>query len=160
FDSQRANDAIDRVRKLCAAFIADVGRDAQEVSVRLSVEARYPNQIWEIEVPLEVDGFHGPGDVERLRQAFHRVHHELFAVNDPGSAVEVVSWHGRASVEVGTVDVVVRPADSVSATVGSRRVLFPDLGEHEASVHRLESLAAGTSVAGPAIVESALATLV
>ena len=36
----------------CRAFIAGPGAASLEQHIELSVEARYPHQVWEIEVPL------------------------------------------------------------------------------------------------------------
>ena len=76
---------------------SSTGRAEAAVSsaIEFSVEARYPHQIWELEVPLAVERFAGPDDVERLRQDFHAVHEEIFAISDPDSPIEIVAWRAR-----------------------------------------------------------------
>ena len=51
---------------------------------------RYPDQAWEIEVPLRRPRFSSRGDVEALVADFHGVHKDLFAVNDPQSPIEMI----------------------------------------------------------------------
>ncbi len=57
------------------------GADAVTSRVVLSVEARYPHQVWDIEVPLSSRRFTTASDVESLREAFHRAHERIFAVS-------------------------------------------------------------------------------
>ena len=61
------------------------------------VEARYPYQVWELEVPLGAGSFADDGDVERMVEAFHDVHERVFAVKEPGQYVECIYWKGRAT---------------------------------------------------------------
>jgi N-methylhydantoinase A len=68
--------------------------------VELVAEARYPGQVWELEVPLRAHSFSGPADLEQLVEDFHTVHEEVFAVRDPDSPLEIVGWRARASVSV------------------------------------------------------------
>jgi N-methylhydantoinase A len=156
FDADTVNRVLDDLHAQCAGFAgAAAGAD-----VRLSVEARYPQQVWEIEVPLELRRFDGAGDVERLRQAFHRAHEELFAVSDPDSAVEVVAWRARVRVGLGEVELPARPATGTAPAATTRTVRFPGAGAVDTAVHRLEALERGATVAGPAIVESPFTTIV
>ena len=46
------------------------GAEAEFVAIDWTTEARYPDQAWEIEVPLRRRRFDGPGDVERSRCRF------------------------------------------------------------------------------------------
>ncbi len=160
FDVDGANAVLDRLRAECDAFAARAGAEARSVDVALSVEARYPQQVWEIEVPLAVERFESPDDVERLRRDFHRVHEQLFAIADTASAVEVVTWRARVRVDLGDVELPSAPTGGVAAAPATRSVRFPAFGRHEAAVHRLDELGAGAVVAGPAIVESPFTTVV
>ena len=61
----------------------------------ISREARYPDQVWEIEVPLGPAGSRGDADRLALEEDFHAAHQALFAVADPGSPIEIVSWQAQ-----------------------------------------------------------------
>jgi N-methylhydantoinase A len=158
FDADRANAVLDRLRASCAAFASDAGNHVDATPrIDLSFEGRYPQQVWEIEVPLPVERFDADGP-ERIRDAFHRVHEQLFAVVDADSPVEIVTWRARVRLPLGEVALPVpRPSDAMPET---RPVRFPTLGRHETPVHRLDALAAGRRIEGPAIVESPVTTVV
>jgi N-methylhydantoinase A len=75
---------------------AGIARD--DAVVELVAEARYPGQVWEMEVPLRAHSFASDADLHQLVEDFHTVHEEVFAVRDPESALEIVGWRARASV--------------------------------------------------------------
>jgi N-methylhydantoinase A len=161
FDFELANTTIAELREECAAFRAGPGAAAVESRVVLSVEARYPNQVWEIEVPLPVERFDGPADVAALEEAFHRVHEELFAFADRGSHVEIVAWRAQIRCTLhADADVSISAAGDHGAEARTRTAYFSGAGLVEAEVHRFSSLVEHEAVAGPAIVESPVTTLV
>ena len=59
------------------------------------VEARYPYQVWELDVALPKGRFEGQADLDATIEAFHREHERVFAVKEPGQQVECVYWRGR-----------------------------------------------------------------
>ncbi len=155
FDADAVNALLDDLRARAATFAAGAAAE-----IRLSAEARYPQQVWEIEVPLAVERFAGADDVERLRQDFHRVHEELFAVSDRDSAVEVVQWRARVRIGLGEVSLPPLVATGTPTATATRTVHYPGSGAHDAAIHRLEELAHGQAIRGPAIVESPFTTVV
>ena len=66
--------------------------------INFSVEARYQEQVWEIEVPLARPEFTSDDDVAALVESFHDTHDALFAVRDTGSDVEVLTWVAQVSL--------------------------------------------------------------
>src|SRR5262249_1268736 len=59
------------------------------------VEARYPYQVWELDVALPNGKFDGQAGLDAMIEAFHREHERVFAVKEPGQQVECVYWRGR-----------------------------------------------------------------
>jgi N-methylhydantoinase A len=161
FDAARAAEVLGRLRAGAERFLAGVGDGAVESGVRLSIEARYPHQVWEIEVPLQGDRLETPDEVERLREAFHEAHEELFAVRDAGSPVEVVTWraHARCALRHGGLPPArVEPAHGAVAV--ERTAYFPELGFVATPVRSFDELPVGEPLAGPLIVESPVTTIV
>jgi N-methylhydantoinase A len=156
FDRDGVNRVLAALRERCDEFAR--GSDAAEL--RFSVEARYPQQVWEIEVPLGVERIAGEADVEALRDEFHRVHEQIFAITDPGSAVEFVQWRARARVGLGGVERLPRLQLGTPRPSAERQVRFPGFGPATAAIHQLAAIEAGATVEGPAIVESEFATVV
>jgi len=151
-----------------AAFAYDgVNRALAELDERCRVlaggevehwaEARYPHQVWELELPLRSGRFEGPADVAALVEDFHELHREVFAVHDPDSPVEVVGWRARVRVPLAGGGALERPAPADGLVGGRRRAWFPETGRVDVAVRPIEDL---TLVQGPAIVEAGLTTIV
>jgi N-methylhydantoinase A len=161
FDFDGVNRVLADLEAQCQAFIAGPGQGSLSQEIEFFAEARYPDQVWEIEVPLAGARFQGPDDVAALVQAFHRVHEDIFAIADPQSGVEVVGW---------TASVKCRLRESVNASLvardvergadRTRAVYFPGVGSTQAVVRRFEAMRVGETLAGPAIIESPFTTVV
>ena len=160
FDEARAAGVLAGLRSRCEAFAARAGTGAREVEIRYSVEARYPHQVWEIEVPLRGETLAGAGELAAFREDFHVLHDQLFAVRDDAAPVELVSW--RAHVRC-----VLREHPPGQARAGfalaredaTREVYFPDVGFTEVPVLPAASLPAGP-VPGPLVIESPVTSVV
>jgi N-methylhydantoinase A len=160
FDYEAVNSILDELRTRCQGFIDGPGSGALESEIELFVEAHYPDQVWELEVPLTVTTFSGPDDVERLRQDFHTAHLEAFAINDPESSIEVMSWHARVRCRLREPGLGGRAAAATAAVDGVREVFFPETGVVEAKVRLFDAMDPGTRFDGPTIIESPITTVV
>ena len=160
FDRDGANVVLARLEERCRLFAKEAG-DGAAFTIDWSTEARYPDQAWEIEVPLRGARFNSAADVAGLLADFHRTHQEVFAVSDPGSPIETVGWNAEVRCRIGTaVPGRVRSAET-SAKLPSRRVRFLAAREsREVEVFRFEAIPAGAKVVGPAIVESSFTSIV
>jgi N-methylhydantoinase A len=161
FNRDAVNRLLDQLEESCQSFIDGPGAGALESSIEFFAEARYPEQVWEIEVPIESRRFDSEADVATLVEAFHDAHQDIFAINDPGSGIEVVGWTASVKCrlreqESGTLVA----ADVTTAIEGSRKAYFSGIGFVDAAVHRFETMPVGETLAGPAIVESPFTTVV
>ncbi|MSP82466.1 MAG: hydantoinase/oxoprolinase family protein [Alphaproteobacteria bacterium] len=159
FDAARVNDVLADLMRQCQGFIDGPGADAGEPSIAYSVEARYPHQIWEIDVPVRSHRFGAPDDLDRLIADFHAQHRAIFAIDDPGSDVEFVTWHARVRCRLP------RGGEAGLAIEGGRperirKIYLAGQGWTEARVRGFASLSTETPLAGPAIVESPFTTVV
>jgi N-methylhydantoinase A len=153
-------DALSRLQDKCAEFAAGPGASAVSAAITSVAEARYENQVWEIDVPVEAEGFAEPEAIGRFRAAFDRQHKSLFGVEDPASAVEIVALRTSVSCCL-TVRDGFRLADAEDgADRPPRYVTFPGHGRIEVPVRRLDSLPEEVDYAGPAILESPFTTVV
>lgn len=160
FDRDGVNAVLERLEAQCRQFAAGPGAGALESSVDWVAEARYPDQAWEIEVPLRAPRFASADDVAALAADFHAAHQDVFAVSDPHSAVEAVGWSAEVRCRVASGD----PGRLAAAADGrtalpSRRVRFAS-GWCDAPVHRFETLPDGAEIFGPAMVESGFTSIV
>jgi N-methylhydantoinase A len=159
FDFEAANDVLRGLRRRGEKFIAAAG--LQDGRIELAVEARYANQVWEIEVPLPVESFAGTADVDRFIAAFHAAHEAVFAIRDEASPVEIVGWTARAACRLAArSDYSLADAGPADALPAVRRAYFSGTGFVEAALHDFGRLAVGETLCGPAIVESPFTTII
>ncbi|GAA1835630.1 hydantoinase/oxoprolinase family protein [Pseudonocardia ailaonensis] len=161
FDFARVGAVTDGLVQRAREFVASTGVADELADIRLVAEARYPHQVWEVEVPLPTLRISSAADVAALADAFHKTHEKLFAISDPASVVEVVGWRVRASCRTRTT-----PLGQVDAGPArprgqrTRPVYFTGHGEVQAVVRAHDDIAPGEVVEGPAIVETPVTVVV
>jgi len=133
-----------------------------EPAVELLAEARYPGQVWELELPLRRARFTTSEDLDELSEDFHRLHEEVFAVRDQQSPIEVVGWRARVRASAGSSGSLVSASER-QGRVGrlgrerrerredSRRMVH--LGSGGAQELPVIELASLSQTTGPAIIE-------
>lgn len=161
FDRDAVNRLLDQLEGNCLSFIDGPGAGAIETTIEFFAEARYPEQVWEIEVPIDSRRFDSEADVGALVEAFHTAHQDLFAINDPDSGIEVVGWTAAVKCRLRESESGTLVAADVSTALGdTRKAYFVGAGFVDAVVRRFETMPVGEKLAGPAIVESPFTTVV
>jgi N-methylhydantoinase A len=161
FDPIRVAAVLAALRSRGEEFLASAGEGAHTTELRFTVEARYPHQVWEIEVPLRSGELQTPDHVEAFREDFHAAHDELFAVRDTSAAVEIVTWRAHSLCRLRARPLAnARAAKTTAGLATCREVYFPGLGLVETQVRTPESLGVGERLPGPLIVESLATTVV
>jgi N-methylhydantoinase A len=163
FDFDGVRSTLEVLRERMRAFEAELPQElAGEVSRRYFVEARYAYQVWDLSIPLEGEGVEDDAALERLIESFHDAHERIFAVREPGQKIELSQWKGR--VTVGTAKPPLAAERDGASTGGlaaqGRVAFFAELGEVEITVHLGGELAAGTRIAGPALLIEPETTIV
>lgn len=161
FDADKVNAALAALEEQCRAFAERIGVEPGATSVELFVEAHYPQQIWDLEVPLAGGSFQSEQDVALLVADFHAVHERVLGIADRASEVEIVSCGARVRCSLGEPLSVLTPAGEEAAPPESERTVhFADVGAVSVPVRTPRSIADDERLEGPAIVESAYTTLV
>ncbi len=161
FDSAAVNTLLADLLARCRAFADGPGAGSSAQTIEFMAEARYPHQVWEIEVPLRGHEFKNEQDIKDLVSDFHDTHEEVFAIKDPLSEIEVVGWSARISCRLRD-----RPMAGCSERAGDadlatrRQVYFADVGWLDATVRQFDQLATDSALAGPAIIENSFTTVV
>lgn len=127
----------------------------EEYTIR-SADMRYKGQSFDITVPL-TEAFANGGDLERIREPFHRVYERVYGFSDPDAPVEIIN--ARVTI-IGTTPKPVTEASTrspngatVAESVMTRQILErrqPAL----AGVYQWDALSPGATVKGPAIIEA------
>jgi N-methylhydantoinase A len=160
FDFGAVNATLRQLEKRAQAFIDGPAKGALNHVVSYKAEARYPEQVWEIEIPVPTGRFNDNSDVERLLEEFHQMHEKLFAVRDEKAGIEIVSWSVAVASRIHPGSPPrLAPAETVSREAW-RPAHFPGLGAVKTRVCRLQALRHDEDVVGPAIVETPFTTIV
>ncbi|MEK9662232.1 MAG: hydantoinase/oxoprolinase family protein, partial [Alphaproteobacteria bacterium] len=160
FDADGVAGVLTGLRAECEAFIGGSGAGAVETCIEFTVEARYAGQVWEIEVPLATTDFHDAGARAALDEAFHALHEQIFAIRDPGSAIEYVGWTATARCRLHENEAGRLRPSAAHSSAPTRRIHLAGEGAVDAAVHDFETMAAGREHQGPAIIESPFTTVV
>lgn len=161
FDFERVNRSLADLERQCGRFIDGAGTGSLGHGIDFFAEARYPHQIWEVEVPVECARFATSDDVRRLVEGLHRAHEQRFSFRDPASEIEIVTWRARATCRLPRADkIVVAGAAAGSFEKRQRAAVFPELGRIETPVWHIDAMQPGQPLPGPAIVESSFTTVV
>lgn len=162
FDFERTNAILDFLTAKCQAFIKGPGAGALEKSIEFYAEARYSDQIWEIDLPLQVKRFKTAEDVARAREDFDQLHEEVFAFRDPGSEVQFVGWRAavRCKLRERELGKLGRDKGYEAKILPSRKAYFSNSGMVNARVELFETMKPNVPLNGPTIIESAFTTVV
>jgi N-methylhydantoinase A len=162
FDHAAANALLSGLERRARAFIDAAGQDALGSAIEYTVEARYPDQVWEIEVPLRGSRIEGADALAALERDFHAAHQEVFAVSDPRSPVEIVGWTARAACTLREPGLPTLESHGAAQEAGQSRTVYfgQEHGRLETQVLRLDRMPVEMLHAGPAIVESPFTTIV
>jgi N-methylhydantoinase A len=161
FDFAGVNAVLDELEAECRIFIAGPGKASLTQSTEFVAEARYRDQVWEIEVPLPNRRFELRDDLAAFVENFHQSHESVFAVRDPGAVVEVVGWAANVRCQLRDTEAGSLVSDATGGEIeGARKVFFAEEGWLTTSVRRFETIDPGEILKGPAIIESAFTSIV
>jgi N-methylhydantoinase A len=160
FDRDGINNVLERLSERCLDFSASAGAHALSSEIDWSCEARYIEQVWEIDVPLSTSRFLNVADVAVLEQAFHAMHQDKFAVSDPGAPIETVTWNAEVRCRISSGKPGRLRPDHRGLALPSRRVRFLGSDFVDAPVYRFEAIKEGSAITGPAMIESDFTSVV
>ena len=159
---QRLNQLFKSVEAKGVEHLLDDGFAQAKIVARRSLEMRYVGQVHECTVDIdtfEIDA----KTIDRIKDAFHRRHEQLYTYSERHSLVEVVNVE---STVYGLID---KPETPVlregkrahEALKGRRKAIFAASGESVPTrVYDGGALGAGAEIEGPAIVEETTTTIV
>jgi len=131
---------------------------AGPVKTARAVDMRYGEQVFEIAVPLDGVDWSVADPLPQIIELFHRRHEALYTYSMPDQ--ESVLVNARVAVS-GILEELPQepdlPAVAPTPPGGERRIYLSDW--ITAPVYRFDALAAAQSIAGPAIIESAMTTV-
>jgi N-methylhydantoinase A len=160
FQPETAIGIVEELRARCLRFIDEYGQSATSHTIEFAVEARYPKQIWEIEIPLTALDFYDRGSLNTLITAFHAEHRALFQISDDNSGIEIIAWRAFVRCQLGEQQGSRSAAGHLEEQARRRNIYLPTKGWTPVPVWRVEAMKPDQPLVGPAIVESPFTTVV
>jgi len=156
FDRERAAAAMAALVAECRAELAAQGH--RDAAIRRSVEMRYLGQNYELEIPIDIDGF-SDAEIASLFEAFHTLHEARFGFR-LDDHMEIVNFLVTGIVHTGELEFpVIAPAKGDAAPVSRRPVWFGD-GFLDTPVYARGDLRSGHAIRGPALIEESASVTV
>lgn len=165
-DNDRACARLDarfaEIDALARRRLADDGFAPDRIRVQRSIEMRYVGQVHECTVEIG-DFAIDPDSIERIKDAFHRRHEQLFTYAEAHNTVEVVNIEATA---FGLIEKPAPPQIAAGEGPGAARrrarpaIFTADGTTTSTPVFDGAILGAGAAITGPAIIEEETTTIV
>jgi N-methylhydantoinase A len=166
FDADRLRASRDALAALTLAEFEGEGFGRDDVSLRWTADIRHRLQVHVVEVPFP-EGDFGAGELEALIGEFTDRYEDLYGKGTAFTAagVELVTLRctGSATVRKPTLSrrELGSSEPSEEARAPSREVYWTELGrKQETPIFRTEHLVPGNEIAGPAVIEPTVTTIV
>ena len=165
-DNPAAYKRIDKlfreIEKQGVAHLKSDGFKPAQIDVMRSLDMRYVGQVHECTVDIGTFEINGKS-IDKVKEAFHKRHEELYTYSERHNAVEVVNiestLYGR--IDKPKAPKLARGAPVAKALKGYRKAIFDASGKGTRTpIYDGGKLGAGAVVAGPAIIEEVTTTIV
>lgn len=153
-DVREARGTVDELIATGIAALDEEGIPAADRSWTASADLRYRGQHHEVLVAFPPEDL-AEGRLERIEEAFHRRHEELYGFASRGRPMEIVSLRATVVGRRPTLDLALAErGEGTPPRRGTRRAYLPTLrAMEEVEVYDGDALRPGHRFAGPAIVE-------
>ena len=150
------------IEKQGIAHLEKDGFGKTSIDVKRSIDMRYVGQVHECTVDIGTFEINGKS-IEKVKDAFHKRHEELYTYSERHNAVEVVNIE---STLFGRIDKPKAPKLAAGGPApkplkGYRKAIFEASGKAtKTPIYDGGKLGAGASLSGPAIIEEVTTTIV
>ena len=138
------------------SFLDEAGVSG-ETSLRRSVDMRYLNQRYEVQVQLPNKRIYSELDIKTIEEYFFEAYRNKYGRLIEGVNVEVVTWRlevtGQGSFEIFSDSEGGKIRDKQVIPDGFRDAYFGDIGKTEIPYFRRDGLPVGFSSTGPLVIE-------
>ncbi len=158
-DAVEARALFDGLAGRGLAALAEEGVPEERRSVVASADLRYAGQHHEVTIVFPPDDFEWP---ERIEEAFHRRHEELYGFASPGKAMEIVNLHATAVGRRQPFTLEPPGAGAGEAPRRGRRRIYLRSTRSLEEVEVLDGdlMTAGQAAEGPVVIDTRTTTIV
>jgi N-methylhydantoinase A len=133
-------------------------RLTEDIKIARAFDMRYGEQVFELEVSLDGLNLDDPLFVEKAVERFHNRHEEVYTYKNIDQDVVLVNLRVTATSELESLPTEkVESGFGAASPIGKRKIYCR--GWSTVPVYDLDSLKAGTTLTGPAILESMTTTI-
>jgi N-methylhydantoinase A len=157
-DPELAAAALAEMEATASEWLAAVAIPPTRRAILRAADLRYPRQAYELTVPV-AEGPITRQSLDRLTDGFPDKHRQTYGHGNPDEPVQLVNLRLTAIGRLPGLRLVQPPARA-PAHRGMRKVWFPETGSISCPVHWRDGLAAGETLAGPAVIEAMDSTIV
>jgi N-methylhydantoinase A len=165
-DNEAAYKRIDKLFKQIESegvkHLKTDGFKAAQIDVKRSLDMRYVGQVHECTVDIGTFDINAKS-IDKVKEAFHKRHEELYTYSERHNAVEVVNiestLYGR--IDKPNPPKIGKGGTPAKALKGHRKAIFAASGKGTRTpIYDGAKLGAGSTIAGPAIIEEVTTTIV
>jgi N-methylhydantoinase A len=157
-DPAQVAEALAKMEAMATEWLASAGIPSERRALLRAADLRYRRQAYELTVPM-AQGAITRERLDRLAAAFQEKHHETYGHANPEEPVQLVNLRLTAIGRLPELRLA-QPPVMAPARRRTREVWFPETGCRPCPVHWRDGLAAGETLAGPAIIEAVDSTIV
>ncbi len=160
FDHRAVNDMFESLDDRARGFFERANVSEGDRALTRYVEARYPDQIWELEFQVPFERI-SQGDQQRLMELFHQTHEEVYGFSIDEQDVHFLHWRVEAAGENDTAvysDTSVGSEDTL--TYHDEREAYFDGRMQRCPAYRAVDFSAGDELDGPAFIDAETTTIV
>jgi len=150
------------IEKQGVAHLKSDGFKSSQIEIRRSMEMRYVGQVHECTVDIGMFDINAK-TIDKVKDAFHTRHEELYTYSERHNAVEVVNIESTVYglIEKPKAPKLAKGAPLPKALKGHRKAIFEASGKAtKTPVYDGARLGAGATISGPAIIEEVTTTIV
>jgi len=155
--------------RIAATCVAEMAADARDWisregdlltghDIAVTCDMRYHGQAFDLNIPVQWDG--SEIDIDAAIEEFHRAHERLYHFRDIDTAVEITTIRLRVTGHVTPLTMASSSEVTEMDAAPSTRRIYWQGNPHDAPVLDRDSLALGSIVQGPAIIEQEDTTVV
>ncbi len=141
------------------SMLSNTGVPKSQWVFQRSADLRYARQAYELNVPLDGD-LVDTNSLKKLSEGYHERHALTYGHKNEAETVQVVTLRLTATGRLPSLPIKQKTTDGRDSFKANRMAWFPATDSIETPVLNRERFAAGSTIKGPAIVESLDSTLV